>query len=246
MLALSLSFLGASAEDSSTLPLSRTYAICCALGIFFATVLAYAGYRSAVSSQRHKGHSTGPLALIIVSDDEFEVPCVAVAATALKSCGLEFKLASRSGRSTRPDKRSLEQPESKRAAAREDPVWLSVFELAQKGPTALARVSAHDADLLFIAGGPRMLADLRDTDLRGATPSPFCLALQRLAADVHAAGGVIGAVGHGVRGLPSAADLQGADGERRFVGRLDSSAEETVRDMLAARAASMATRPPGA
>ena len=71
-----------------------------------------------------------------------------------------------------------------------------------------------------------MLANVRDTDLRGARPSEFGLALRRLAKDVHDRGGAIGAVGHGVHGLPTGDELPGA--ERRIIGRLDSEAERVA------------------
>ena len=91
---------------------------------------------------------------------------------------------------------------------------------------------------LFIAGGPRMLADLRQTDLSGASPTPYCLTLRALAEEVLAAGGAVGAVGHGVRGLPGE---EGARHERCFEGHLDSAAEEVAKQVVAAR-----TPPPAA
>jgi hypothetical protein len=93
-------------------------------------------------------------------------------------------------------------------------------------PMPVARVRASEAAILFIAGGPKMLANVRDTDLRGAKPSEFGLALRRLASEVHGCGGAIGAVGHGVHGLPTETELPGA--ERRFVGRLDSEVERVA------------------
>ena len=65
-----------------------------------------------------------PCAFIVVSDDEFEVPCVAMAATAFKAGGMAVAYVSRSGRVLRPDPRSFEHKESKAAAARHDSVVL--------------------------------------------------------------------------------------------------------------------------
>ena len=185
----------------------------------------YGWYRRGVGSK-----PAGPRAVIVVSDDTFELPCVATAAGVFDSCGLDWVIASRKGRSTSPDARSLDQQASKRAAERSDRVWLEVLDMVSS-PTPLLRLRAREICVLFIAGGPRMLAELRQTDLSGSSPTPFCIELRRLAAEVHTRGGAIGAVGHGVHGLLGEAELSGGP-ERRLAGRLDSAAEDIARRML--------------
>ena len=120
---------------------------------------------------------------------------------------MRLMLASSSGRASRPEQRSLESDVAKAAADRGDPVWHGVLEKLHSGPVPLAKLQAGRIALLFIAGGRRMLSDLRQADLGGASPTPFCRALKKLAIEVHDRGGVIGAVGHGSHGLPDAAEL---------------------------------------
>ena len=108
-------------------------------------------------------------------------------------------------------------------------MWLAVLKGAAK-PVAVERCKAEAFEALFIAGGAKMLRDLRHSDLSGHSPSPFCATLHALATGMLDAGGVVGAVGHGVRGLPA------AEHERRFCGNVDSEAESTARAMVAALA----------
>ena len=188
-------------------------------------VVRYGWHRRGVSSKK-----AGPRAVIVVSDDTFELPCVATAAAVFDACGLEWAIASCKGRSTNPESRSLDQQASKRAAERADRVWYEVLDMV-RSPAQLLRLRASEIRVLFIAGGPHMLADLRQTDLSGSSPTPFCIELRRLAAEVHTHGGAIGAVGHGVHGLPGEAELSGGP-ERRLAGRLGSAAEDIARRMF--------------
>ena len=83
----------------------------------------------------------GPIAVILTSTEEFELPSVATAASVFVSAGLELVLATRDGREIRPNASSLEQPASKRAADRQDPVWLRVFKM-MKAPIRKASLAA--------------------------------------------------------------------------------------------------------
>lgn len=178
---------------------------------------------------------SGPRAVLVVSDHQFEVPCVALAAATFKAHGMHVVLASQSGGDSTPDKQSLQTKIAKEAGDRQDPVWMEVLNMAH-ATVPLERIKAHSTTAIFIAGGPLMLNNLRHTDLSGSSPSPFCAYLRRLCVQVHAGGGVIGAVGHGVRGLPDEAELQGdRPGTRRFAGSLDSEVEQVTARMVLAR-----------
>ena len=216
-----------------------TYAVFGLLAIAcVAVVLIYFRPFSSKKKKPAPAKPTGPRAVIVIGDHEFEVPCVAMAATIFKLGGMHVVLASASGGDCIPEKSSLETPIAKEAGDRQDPVWMEVLNQAHT-TVPLERVKAAETAILFVAGGPQMLRDLRQTTLAGSSPSPFCAFLQRLCVQVHAGGGVIGAVGHGVRGLPEEAALQ-EPGVRRFAGRLDSAVEEIADSMLAARNAYVA------
>ena len=179
-------------ENSRKLVAIALLALVVGIGVFF-----YHRRAKALAARNRK--PARPKAFIVVSDESFEVPCVALAMTVFRRARLDVVLATQQGKRTTPDARSLETPVAKAAAARNDPVWLKVLDMGN-GPRALSRVRTSDVAALFIAGGPRMLADLRQTDLSGASPTPYCLTLRALAEEVLAAGGAVGAVGHGVRG----------------------------------------------
>ena len=68
-----------------------------------------------------------PTALIVISDDKFEVPTAAAASAAFQEAGLQVVLVSPSGRETMPDQQSLDLPVSKAAADRNDPVWFQLL-----------------------------------------------------------------------------------------------------------------------
>jgi len=172
-----------------------------------------------------------PKAVIVVSAPTFEVPCVAAAAAVFEQAGLGFRLASSKGGRLEPDADSLkEHPAAKAAELRRDPTWLAV--LKQAGSTVpVSRIFAAERmpRILFIAGGRNALRELRQTDLQGSSPTPFCDEMHRLCLAVHNGGGAIGATGHGVRGLPAIP----ADAKRRTAGNLDSSAESTAKALVA-------------
>lgn len=188
-------------------------------------------------SSRQQTKSSLPKVLVVLSDGTFDVPSAAAAAKTFQKGGrLQVVLSTPSGRATTPDAESLRRPAAITAADRQDKAWLRVIRGCE-APMAFAKCRAPDFAAVYVSGGPRMLRDLNQVELSGRTPTPFAKALRTFAENILEAGGVVGAVGHGVHGvpsLPSGTHTDGDGGSGVFVGRLDSDAEKTAESMLAA------------
>ena len=132
------------------------------------------------------------------------------------------------------------------AAAKQDPTWLWVLKTCSNKLPALSQFTASKYVAVFIAGGPRALRDLRQTDLHGKRPSPFCVELQKFCKQVLDRGGVVGATGHGTLGLPPLSAEEQCDYAGRFFsGSLDSAATAVTGKMTSALArAKEAQSPP--
>ena len=172
--------------------------------------------------------------LIVVSSKEFQVPCVAQATIVFNAAGLGVALCSSTGGTSQPEADSMKSPIAEAAAQKGDKSWLHVLQTSSGPLPQLARLRPKNFVGLFIAGGPRALRDLRQTDLQGHSPSPFCEELQAFGLQMLRQGGVLGATGHGVPGLPAlSADEKAEHAGRFFSGDLDSAATETAKQMVA-------------
>ena len=176
---------------------------------------------------RRRKQSPVKRVLIVVGQPTFEVPCAANAVAIFRRAGLTPALVTLSGGRVDPDKHSLEGTASKAAEQRSDAAWFAVLQNATK-TTPLSSCVASRTAAVFVAGGASALKGLRQTDFTGSSPTPFCLALRAFCADVLKAGGVVGATGHGVHGLPEDEHARG-----RFAGSLDSAATSIARAMVA-------------
>jgi len=170
-----------------------------------------------------------PQALIIVSSGEFELPCVALAAKAFRAANLGVVLCNAEGGASQPDKFSMQSAVAKEAEANKDEAWLTVLKSASEKMPALFQLRPDHFVAVFIAGGPRALKDLRETTLHGKSPTFFCEDLQDFCSRVLKRGGVVGATGHGVHGLPPTP--KDGQAERIFRGEFDSRVTQVVGDM---------------
>ncbi|KAL3913430.1 MAG: hypothetical protein SGPRY_007981 [Prymnesium sp.] len=170
--------------------------------------------------------------LIVMSSSEFEVPCVALAYKTFTSAGLDVTLCSSTGGPSHPDAASMKKPVSEAAANRRDPAWLHVLQTSSAEISRMAQHRPSSFVAIFIAGGPRALRDLRQTDLKGHQPTPFCLSVRDFGKQVLGQGGVVGATGHGLHGLPQLSeDEKVSYADKIFSGVYDSSTNDVTAAM---------------
>ena len=128
---------------------------------------------------------------------------------------------------------------AKEAEKKNDPRWMEVLRRTTSGMPSLASLLPADFVAVFVAGGAKALRDLRQTDMKGSSPSPFCKELQSFTGKVLQAGGAVGATGHGTRGLPVLSPEEAVScADRLFSGEFDSAATGTVEAMMASVAGS--------
>jgi putative intracellular protease/amidase len=146
--------------------------------------------------------------------------------------------ASDSGGASQPEQDSLESKVAKEAEQKNDPRWIEVLRKATSGIPKLTALRPTDFKAVFVPGGASALRNLRQTNMGGSSPSAFCQELQRFSMAVLQADGVVGATGHGTRGLPVLPpEVAASCKERLFSGEFDSAATQTAHAMVQALAA---------